>query len=295
MSPLELISFVLIAIQIITESLPISSSAHVSIALLLFGKANYIFDASTVYPPFLDDFLHGPASLITLIFFRKRWWFLVKQLFVSSLILAKNNFHRNSLRDTQRQSFLLCIRLITLFCISSCGFLLFYAIINHEKKMFLTDNNQIIILFFGLLITTALLLSQRWIKHDTYKSLTRDKALILGLTQGCAMFLPGLSRLGSTLIVGMWLGLSPRRSFEWSMIMIFPYTAAAFLIRGLPAIISQAHNWLSPAHIILFLGATIISYACFAWCYRLAQRHTLWALGIYMIIPLTILVLHFLG
>lgn len=332
MNTTELVSFTLIATQIITESMPISSSAHVTIALLLFSHFGIKTKILSVYPPFVDDFLHGPASLITLIFFRKRWWFLVKnfihvlfKLPYSSILrytiplvlsILQNKMYRRmrdgtqderslnkkiiklekNLRCSQRRAFDIGIRLIMLFCISSSAFLFFYAIANHDNKILAIDSNHLQVLFIGLSTTVIMLLSLAWNKKRTnFQVLTWQKALILGATQGLALFIPGLSRMGSTITVALWLGMSPRRSFEWSFAMVLPYILAAFALKGLPSMIKNANQWFSIPHLVLYIIATIFSYLCFAWSYKICQRNQLWWLGTYMFFPLIFIALKIAG
>src|SRR3989338_9786501 len=79
--------FLWIVIQILGESLPISSSSHVQLMqkLLDFFGVQYEFFANFAT---IDFLLHGPTILILLFYFFTTWWLLIfNEKFSFSLIL----------------------------------------------------------------------------------------------------------------------------------------------------------------------------------------------------------------
>lgn len=77
-----------------------------------------------------------------------------------------------------------------------------------------------------LLVTGSMLI---WIGRQEkgqrlYQSLTTGQALLIGLSQALAI-LPGISRSGSTISMGMLLGLAPAQSATFSFLMAIPIIA----------------------------------------------------------------------
>ena len=120
----------------------------------------------------------------------------------------------------------------------------------------------------------------------SYESLDIKKALLLGVVQGIAL-LPGISRFALTYVVGRFLKLSPRRSFETSFLIQFPLIIAGFC-KGLFYLL-LAPNCVSIFGIQViwaFLGGTVVSFGFLHFVYYLALRGKLWLFSFYMLIPI---------
>ena len=173
-------------IQIIFESLPVSSSGNVMLWIPILQNILHLPWSENSIPGF-DFLLHIPTIFIVVVFFFRSWYWSIKNIqkgfdqFVSLIIYC-------GLADI----------------ITVC----FYYI----WKLVGTDFFP---LWFGFLCTTFLLLSLRWFSGKPFKErLCLSDAIILGVVQGCAL-LPGISRLATTFVTAVWLGYAQERSFRY--------------------------------------------------------------------------------
>jgi len=119
------------------------------------------------------------------------------------------------------------------------------------------------------------------------------KAAIIGLVQGIS-FLPGISRFGTTYVAARWLGVTPRRAFQFSFLIQFPLVFVAFSDAGVRFLFDENMMQLFDLKVwAVFLLATILAFFALAISYSLAMKEKLWYLGFYMLIPLLTL-LYFL-
>lgn len=83
-------------------------------------------------------------------------------------------------------------------------------------------------------LTTGILLMIADLKKTKNKPITKINALLMGLMQGIAI-LPGISRSGSTLSVGMLAGVNKKEACEYSFLMSIPIIvgSAVYEIIGL--------------------------------------------------------------
>jgi undecaprenyl-diphosphatase len=79
----------------------------------------------------------------------------------------------------------------------------------------------------NFLLTAAILWSTRWSSRPAVKSEpTVSGATGIGFAQALAI-LPGISRSGSTIAAGLWLGLDPVRAAEYSFLLAIPAIVGA--------------------------------------------------------------------
>lgn len=85
-----------------------------------------------------------------------------------------------------------------------------------------------------LLVTGVMLFrSARMNRGETdYTGMTYRQALLIGAAQAFAI-LPGISRSGSTIVAGLWVGLRPDAAATFSFLLAIPITAGACLVEGL--------------------------------------------------------------
>lgn len=182
-------------IQGITEFIPVSSSGHLELAQHLLN-----IQSSDNFHLFLE-FINLGTLLALLIFFRKRIWRIIKDVF-------------------QNRNYKLAINIvITTIPAGLAGLLL---------SDFIENNG-----FFSSLITVSaamgivglLMVLIDHIPHmSTLKNenhLTPARALIIGLSQIFAL-IPGTSRSGTTIIAGRIVGLDSESSAEYSFLASIP-------------------------------------------------------------------------
>jgi len=91
----------------------------------------------------------------------------------------------------------------------------------------------------GFLVTGALLWSTRHRGPDGAAQPTRRGALIIGLAQAFAP-LPGVSRSGTTIASGLWVGLGAVSAADFSFLMAIPLIAGAGLFEARHAAVDLA-------------------------------------------------------
>jgi len=115
---------------------------------------------------------------------------------------------------------------------------------------------------FALIVTGCLLfVSSKYIKQGskTDKTMTALDALYIGIAQAIAV-LPGLSRSGVTISVGLARGLTGSFAVRFSLLLSIPAVFGATLVSLFGAISSGADLMQLPVYLVGFLLATIIGY-----------------------------------
>lgn len=123
-------------------------------------------------------------------------------------------------------------------------------------------------------------------QHKPMSRLSWGDYALIGIVQGVAV-LPGISRFGMTLCVGLWRGLSWYEALKFSFLLSLPTILAA---NGLAALEIYGQGW--PTHLNVggvALGTLIATVACFLaiqWLLRLGLhgRKHLGDFGIYCLI-----------
>ena len=202
--PLSLINAIILGIiQGLTEFLPVSSSGHLVIAEHLlpgWHQPGIVFEI----------LLHLATLLAVIIFFRHDLAALIKSLYTSGEQATK---HRHVI-------LMLLLATIPTGIIGLTG-----------KKIFITLFNRLDVVG-GMLLLTALIL---WLaERKTPEKLTKNSAgasdaILIGITQGLAI-IPGISRSGSTIGVGMLLGIEPRAAARFSFLLSIPAISGAALL-----------------------------------------------------------------
>jgi undecaprenyl-diphosphatase len=146
---------------------------------------------------------------------------------------------------------------------------------------------------FALIITGGLLfVSDKYIKkgNKTDKTMTLGDAFIIGLSQAVAT-LPGLSRSGATISVGIARGLSPAFSVRFSLILSIPAVLGATIVSLYKAIRDGIVLSSLPVYIVGFIIATFIGFFAIQLIRRLVSKggfgkfaYYCWAVGALAII-----------
>ena len=245
-----MILFLWILIQIIGESLPISSSGHVQ---LMQKIGNISLQNAWI----VDFLLHGPTIIILLLCFFSIWW--------------KNIFSAHKFKEAL--CFVFIADLITT---------IFWAL-----KISSYSLVQSYFLPIGFCITAVCLYFSYYVQGDKKFEWSKGDAVILGLVQAVSL-LPGISRFAATYWASIWLRYEKRTAVSISFLIQLPLLCAGFLKGGLalrndPALfISLMQLWV----FLTVLLASIISYFLFCLILRLIEKNRLWYGAYYMIIPI---------
>ena len=237
MEPLQAI--ILGIVQGLTEFLPVSSSGHLVIFQHLFGlkEPQLFFDIS----------VHLGTMLAVIIVFWKEIRELMRALGHLLAIIFVKDAHFADLFGNSDFKMLLLV-FFGFFPTALLG------VVFHEvgDQLF----SSVLIVGFMLIITGGLLWLTRRVKQ-TGVGLERFSiriALMIGLVQGLAI-MPGISRSGSTIAVGLFLGLNRDLSARYSFLLAIPaiFGAGILSLHGLlarpvvvyqPAIIGAAVSFI---------------------------------------------------
>lgn len=177
-------------IQGLTEYLPISSSGHLVIASTFFGiegSENLTFTIA----------VHAATVLSTIVVL---WKDIVKLL--EGLFKFKWN------EETQYIA-KLCLSMVPIAIVG-----LFFK--DYVEEIF---GSGLLIVGCMLLLTAVLLMFSYYAKPRVKANITFKDALIIGLSQACAIF-PGLSRSGTTISMGLLLGVKKEKIAQFSFLMV---------------------------------------------------------------------------
>ena len=253
-----------ILIQIIGESLPISSSGHVTLMLQYFQVS---FENSENF----NFLLHGPTIIILLICFFKAWW----KLIFSSMKNMDLSLWYNLKMLFSPARFIIIADVITF---------IFWKM-QFSKLFFI----QTYFLPIGFFITILCLYFSQYGKFHKKISWSVCDAVIFGIVQGICL-LPGISRFAGTYAAGVWLGYNRKDAVTVSFLIQFPLLCAAFL-KGILSMYHQpeilqsfVQSWIMFAIVI----ASLISYALFCWVIKLIEQNRLWYFAFYMMVPFSL-------
>ncbi|MGH7948175.1 MAG: undecaprenyl-diphosphate phosphatase [Candidatus Binataceae bacterium] len=203
----DLHSFVLGALQGLTEFLPVSSSAHLVIVPWLLGWR----DPGLAY----DVALHLGTLVALLIYYRREW----RDIAVA--IMRPQSGGRDGARAR---------RLFALLLVASVpGALVGLAL---EKQAETAFRAPPLIAVTLSLMGVMLLLADRWSPQKrTIGEITMVDALVVGFSQALAI-IPGVSRSGATITAARIVGMKREDAANFSFMMATPIIAGAGLLEA---------------------------------------------------------------
>lgn len=241
---MTLLSSVLLGlVQGVAEFLPISSSGHLAIAEHLLGTTGI------ETPKFFDVLLH----LGTLVAVFVAYWDDIRDMIVEFFC---------GIRDLARHSTPTPVpparRLILLIIVGTLPLLAVLPVKDLVEG--LSDN---IYFVGGALIVTGFLLffSDRVKKgRKTEKSATLLDVLLVGVAQAVATC-PGISRSGTTITAGCFLGFDRKFAVRYSFLMSIPAILGANILSIKDAL--ETVIWAEvPIYLVGVLVSAVVGYAC---------------------------------
>ncbi len=249
-------AIVLGLLQGLTEFLPVSSSAHLSLTPWLLGweSPGLAFDVS----------LHLGSLVAVAWYFRADW----AELFRAALQLAAT---RTVETPAQRRVILLIAATIPA---GIGGFLLKDLAETVFRHPAITATTLIVL---GLILWAV----DRAARTDrTIDQLTSRDAWLIGFAQVCAL-VPGVSRSGATMTAGRALGLERGAAARFSFLMSFPIISAAVLFK-LPDLLEHAGN---AAPLAAGIGAAALSsWLAITVLLRFVVRHSFGIFALYRVL-----------
>lgn len=203
---------VLGVVQGLTEFFPVSSSGHLVIFQHLFKLKQ---------PPILFDVsVHAGTLLAVGVYFYRD----ISNMITAVLrLFTPAGFCISSGADPD-------LRLAGLIVVGSIPTALIGYYLNHLTDILFSS---LWIVAVCLLITALLILATRWVTGREIEPekgrFAGWKALVIGTMQGIAV-LPGISRSGSTIAAGMFLGLSREEAARYSFLLSVPAILGALAL-----------------------------------------------------------------
>jgi len=209
---MNLLAAILLGIlQGLTEFLPISSSAHLVIAQSLLPQF-------FISPLLFDLFLHlGTLAAVT--------FFLRREVVQLLFCLAPYNLRKMDYNKRKEGQKIIVAIIEATFVTGLIGFTLKSKV----EKLFSSPA-----IASALLLVTGILL---WMASRIKKNERREKDLnaldsfLIGLAQGIAV-LPGISRSGATISMGIFRGLEREAAARFSFLLSIPAILGAFMLEA---------------------------------------------------------------
>ncbi|MEN9749701.1 MAG: hypothetical protein RL149_779 [Actinomycetota bacterium] len=237
MNPFEAV--LLGIIQGLTEFLPISSSAHVQIASQLLGLTEMPKPQLTA---FIATIQLGTEAAV-LIYFFKDIVRIVKAWFGS---LSRSNKQSDSVAHDAKLGWLIIVGSIPVVVI---GLLFKDVIENQLRNLWIVATT---LLVFGIVLAVADRFGRR---TKSLEHLGARDGLLFGAAQALAV-IPGVSRSGGTISMGLALGYSRQAAARYSFLLAIP----AVLASGLLEFVTTVSD-LNSSDLIATVIATAVSFA----------------------------------
>lgn len=205
---MELLKAIILgAIQGLTEFLPVSSSGHLVIAseILDFQEQGVVFDVC----------LHLGTLFAVMIVFRKE---------IGAMIQAPIDYLVKGDRSKETVWAWRWDVYVILATLPAVVVGLFFK--NSIESLF----GDTLIAYYMLMVTGFIMLIARFLPQKD-ESLNWWRALLVGCAQACAI-LPGLSRSGSTIFMGMAIGVDREKIARFSFIMSIPAILGAAVLQA---------------------------------------------------------------
>jgi undecaprenyl-diphosphatase len=255
-------------IQGITEFLPISSTAHLTLA----GKFLGLIEKPEDWTAFIAIMQLGTVAAVIIYFFRD-----IVSILGSLFHVITNPPKAGTSRWSPASALGWKIAIGTLPVVV-IGLLFKKQIEGTFTKEISTIATSMIAL--AIILYAAEKLGKR---TRTEGSTTWVDALVIGFAQACAL-IPGSSRSGTTITAGLFLGLTRETAARFSFLLSIP----AVLASGLYELYEARHHLADMGGLMPVVVSTIVSgvigYAAIAFLLKYLKTHTTYIFIIYRII-----------
>lgn len=252
-------AFVLGIVQGLTEFLPISSTAHLKVVPTIFGwkDAGLSFDAVIQL-----------GSIVAVVSY---FW---KDL--SNITLGTIEAVRHQQYKSQEFKLAVAIALGTIPILFG-GLLIKIFVPDYDKSPL---RSLAAIAIASIVMSSLLALAEIFGQRDktekrSFQRVRVIDGILMGLAQTMAI-IPGVSRSGSTLTAGLFLGLDRVAATRFSFLLGIP----AITIAGLVELISIVRKGFGDVGVgqlaIGLFSSVIFSYLAIAWLLKFFQTHTTW-------------------
>jgi undecaprenyl-diphosphatase len=251
-------------IQGLTEFLPISSSAHVQIAQELMGLSELSKPSLTA---FIATIQIGTEAAVVIYFFKT-----IVEILQS---FFKTGFRRWSMQEPNaRLGWLVIIGTLPIV-IFGLGFRDFVE--NDVRQLWVIG---VMLIVFGVFLGLADLFGK---KRKTMTDLNLKSGIAFGLGQALAL-IPGVSRSGGSITVGLMLGFNRETAARFSFLMAIPAVLAAGFYQFIDSFGELPADLLS-ATMLATLVSFVSGYAVISWLLKYLEKGSflpfvIWRVGV---------------
>ena len=264
-------------VQGIAEFLPISSSGHLSILQNLFNM-----DYSEEHHLLFDVLLHLGTLVSIVAVYRKE----IKEMIADGIEYLRLKSDSNSDEPVVLKP---PGRALLFVIVGTLPLLIVVFLAGAVSRLFFNT----FFIGFALIMTGCILyVASRFIKegNKTDKTMTLTDAIVIGLAQAVAV-LPGLSRSGTTISVGLSRGLTGSFAVRFSLLLSIPAVLGATIFSIYNAIVGGADFSLLPTYLAGFVVAAGVGYFAIQFLRRLMVNRKFgnfayycWGIGLMTII-----------
>ncbi|MBN2780825.1 MAG: undecaprenyl-diphosphate phosphatase, partial [Candidatus Marinimicrobia bacterium] len=129
----------------------------------------------------------------------------------------------------------------------------------------------------SLIVTGTMLFITQWAQNEK-RPLTGWRAMVMGIAQAVAI-IPGISRSGSTVSAGMFLGMPREKVAKFSFLMALPIIFGATIMEARAAFAAETFAW--SGIIIGTATAFLFGYFAVKWLLRAIIKGKLYLFGLY--------------
>ncbi|TKJ39838.1 undecaprenyl-diphosphatase UppP [candidate division LCP-89 bacterium B3_LCP] len=253
---MDILSAILLGlIQGLTEFLPVSSSGHLVLSqhLLGFHGPNLAFDV----------LVHLATLFAVVLYFRKD----ILSIFSSALARSDDNI------DGRRWLLMIAIGTVPTAIIG-------FTFREQFEAIFATPKLTAVMLWVTAIILIA---SDRVrVKVNSSRSrLTVPRAIMVGIVQGLAI-IPGISRSGSTISMGLFSGLNPQIAARFSFLLSVPAIMGATILEFGEIVNIGAQDYLP--YSLAALTAFYSGYLAIDILMKMVIKRKLWKFSIYLFV-----------
>ncbi|MEI7813540.1 MAG: undecaprenyl-diphosphate phosphatase [Coriobacteriia bacterium] len=286
-------AIILGAVQGFAEFLPVSSTAHLKLVPWVFGVRDPML-SSTAF----DIALHAGSFVAIVVALWRDWLDLVISAFGGSPTSGEGDLSDDALRHTS-----FARKFIGFLLLTSIPGALFGVLLSDKIEWLSTPDIAgrvasgidaatfhyaplllgVMLIVFGV----ALWASDRYVtQEEPLVKLNWWKALVIGVAQAAAL-IPGVSRSGSTMMAGRWVGLKREAVARYSFMAAMPIIGGAmvFGLKDVPLATLFSVDW-----VLGFFAAGVSSVLVMRWMLSYVRTHSfaifMWyriALGLFVI------------
>jgi undecaprenyl-diphosphatase len=231
-------------VQGLTEFLPVSSSGHLVLAEAILGVKQQGAG--------FEVFAHFGTLLAILLYYRRD----LLDMTVSVVRLRRDEH----------------LRLFSLICLGSIPIVIVGLFFRHRIEGAFDDPR---IAAGMLLVTGSFLLATRFARRGE-RRVGPGRAVLIGIAQ-CIALLPGISRSGSTISTGMFLGVDRDQAARFSFLLVIPALVAAVALKVLEGVPGGS----VAAYATGAATAFVSGYLALVWLIRIVSRGRLDRFGWY--------------